>query len=179
MESETQKNVNVSVKTKITAKEFFFSMGMVISLYASVGAFLAIVFATLSSAFPDVLDGGYFQSSGIGMLSTPLSIIIILFPVFTLLAYFSNRALRNHPERSSLGFRRFAIWLTLFLSAGLLITDLVTLLNFFLNGEITTRFVLKVLVVIVTAVLVGWYCWCLQPSFFPSPFLAARRNSVR
>ncbi len=149
--------VFVTPKVKLTAREFFLWAGIVLSLYASVSALLVIVFTTLDKVFPDSLDGGYFSAGGIGALSVPISIVIILFPIFTLLTVFANRIFRKSPERAALGFRKFVIWLTLFLAAALVATDLITLVHYFLSGEITTRFLLKVLVILVTAGLVGWY----------------------
>ena len=151
--------VLVSPKLQITSREFFLWAGIILSLYASVSALLIIVFTTLNKALPDGLDGAsfFFQGSGIGVLSTPLSIVIILFPVFTLLTFFANRIFRKSPERSALGFRKFVIWLTLFLSAAMIATDLIVLVHYFLSGEITTRFLLKILVILITGGLVGGY----------------------
>jgi uncharacterized membrane protein (DUF106 family) len=53
--------------------------------------------------------------------------------------------------------RRWLTYLTLFVSAGVLIADLVTMVYNVLGGELTTRFVLKVLVVGAIAGGVFWY----------------------
>ena len=150
--------IAVTPKIKLTPREFFLWAGIVISLYASVSAVLTIIFTSLNKAFPDSLDGGYlFSGQGIGTLSAPISIVIVLFPVFTLLTVYANRFLRKNPEHAALGFRKFVIWLTLFLSGILVATDLIVLVHYFLSGEVTTRFILKVLAVLVVAAVVGGY----------------------
>jgi hypothetical protein len=67
--------------------------------------------------------------------------------------------------------------LTLFLAAVTIISDLVALVNRFLEGEITTRFILKALVVLVVVGSVfSYYFWDLRretkPDAKPSKFLA-------
>lgn len=156
-------SVKVSIeKPKLTTYEFFLWIGVIISLYSSISAFLNIYFRVLNKSMPDSLDAGSYysytsQGLGIASLSTPLSILIITFPIFILLTYLINKYLTKNPEKTSVGFRKFVIYLTIFLSCAMIITDLIVLLRYFLNGEITNRFILKVLGVLVTGVLVGSY----------------------
>lgn len=159
MENTTQgQTVTVIPKIKLTPREFFLWAGTIISLYVSAAAVLTIIFTSLNKAFPDILDGSYYYlAGGIGELSAPISMVIILFPIFTLLTIYSNRFLAKNPEHASLGFRKFVIWLTLFLSGILVATDLIVLVHYFLSGEITTRFIWKVLATLVVAALVGGY----------------------
>lgn len=59
-----------------------------------------------------------------------------------------------------MGLRRWLTYLTLFLTGIAIATDLIVLINSFLSGEITNRFVLKVVVVLVTTGLIfGYYLW--------------------
>ncbi len=146
-------------KVKLTPKEFFLWFGILISLYASVSAFITMLFTVLDKAMPDAIDGGYYYDSvsGIGALSVPISIIVIMFPIFTVLTTVINRSLKQNPERANLRFRKFAIYLTLFLSAIMIAVDLIVLIQYFLNGGITPRFLLKVLFTLITAGITGWY----------------------
>jgi hypothetical protein len=75
----------------------------------------------------------------------------VLVPVAVLLM----RAIRNdiaaYAEKAELWVRRWALVLTVFLAGAVVIGDLITLVNYFLGGELTTRFVLKVLVLLLVA----------------------------
>ncbi len=145
-------------KVKITPKEFFIWFGIILTLYSSVSALLTILFTVLNKALPDAQDYSYFfGGSGIGILSFPISMLIILFPIFSILTYVSNRSISLHPERAALGFRKFVIYFTIFLTAAMLATDLIVLVRYFLNGEITPRFIWKVVAVLIIAAITGWY----------------------
>ena len=54
-----------------------------------------------------------------------------------MITYLINKYLTKNPEKTSVGFRKFVIYLTIFLSCAMIITDLIVLLRYFLNGEIT------------------------------------------
>jgi hypothetical protein len=53
--------------------------------------------------------------------------------------------------KAGIWVRRWALQLTIFVMTFTILVDLVTLVNYFLNGEITTRFILKALVVLIVA----------------------------
>jgi len=65
---------------------------------------------------------------------------------------------RKNPERLNSGFRRFLIYLTLFIAGGVLLGDLIVIINSFLGGEITLRFILKALSLgVIMALVFGYY----------------------
>ncbi len=53
--------------------------------------------------------------------------------------------------------KKWVVYIILFLSSVVTMVDLVALIRYFISGEITTRFILKVLVTLVVAVLIGVY----------------------
>jgi hypothetical protein len=53
--------------------------------------------------------------------------------------------------------KKWVLYLIVFLASLMVVVDLVTLVRYFVSGEITVRFVLKVLAVLVTAKVVGLY----------------------
>ena len=143
---------------KLSAGYFFLSLGVLVSLITSVTSFLNLVFETLNKRFPDVLNATYqygYSTYEYEGLRSALSILIIFFPVFLLLSYFWYKW-----EKKGLGsvdelIRKWVIYIILFLSSLVTIIDLVTLVRYFIAGEITTRFIYKVLVVFVVALFVG------------------------
>src|SRR3546814_19759405 len=73
--------------------------------------------------------------------------VIIAFPLFTLLARHLARETERQPVKRLSPVRRWLTYLTLFLAAVALICDVTTLVYNLLGGELSVRFVLKVLVV--------------------------------
>ena len=63
----------------------------------------------------------------------------------------------TRPEKLESGIRKWLTYIALLIAAGTVIGDLITFLTFFLQGELTTRFVLKVLTVVAIAGSIFWY----------------------
>jgi hypothetical protein len=78
--------------------------------------------------------------------------------LFVWLTVSMQRAVARDPLRRASRIRKWLTYLTLFLGAGVLIGDVIALVNGVLQGELTTRFLLKVLVVAAIAGTVfGFY----------------------
>ncbi len=138
-------------KPKITAKDFFLWAGALVSFYWTVIAYTFLVFDYINYTFPNPL--GYYPAdpyqSGI---SGEMASVIVLLPVFLLLMYLIHKDADRDPSRKDIWVRRWAIILTLFLAGIAMVGDLITLLTTFLSGEeLTTAFLLKVLVIILVA----------------------------
>lgn len=146
---------------KITPLFFFLSLGTVVSLITTVTALLNLSFEALNHALPDVLTDTYqygYVSYSFDAMRVALSILIIIVPVYLILERFWSMAGRD--ERLFKGneiLRRWAIYLILFLASIVLLTDLITLVKYFVSGEVTTRFLLKVAITLIVAVKIGYY----------------------
>lgn len=145
---------------KLTPHFFFLSIGVLVTLIASVSAFLNLAFATLDHVFPDVLNAtyqtGYVSYSFEGMRSA-LAVLIIVFPVFLILSRLWIRAQKQERSLWDQVLRKWVLYLILFLASITVVVDLVTLVRYFVSGEITVRFLLKVALVLVVAGLAGWH----------------------
>lgn len=146
---------------KLTPLFFFLSLGTVVALIVSVTALLNLSFETLNHAFPDVLTDSYqygYANYNYDGVRSALSMLIIMFPVFLILERFWSKAFEK-PDLTNWDaiLRRWAIYLILFLASVTIITDLVILVKYFVSGEITTRFILKVILALIVALKVGWY----------------------
>lgn len=137
------------MNTKTTARDFFLNLGVVITLYVSIVSFLSLVFSIVNKLFPDTLSY-YGDSYSYGMRMAVASLIVV-FPLFLWLSKLVRRDIDADSSRREVTARRVLTWITLFVSGAAVSIDLVVLLNTFLGGEITTRFVLKVLAVLVVA----------------------------
>ena len=144
-------------KTKLSPKYFFLSLGVLVTLIASVVSFLNLVFETLNKRFPDVLNATYqygYNTFDYENMRSALATLIIIFPVFLIISYFWCRQSEKGIGAVDDIIRRWVLYLILFLSSIVIIVDLVTLVKYFVAGEITTRFILKVAIVLIVALVV-------------------------
>ena len=155
MEVQTQQ-----ISDKLSPKFFFLSLGALVALIVTVVSFVNLAFETLNFKFPDVLNATYtygYNSYSFDSARGALATLIIFFPIFLLLMKFWRKAGQDGLGKADSMIRKWMIYLLLFLSSLSLAIDLVTLVRYFVSGEITTRFILKVFVVIIVALYVGVY----------------------
>jgi Domain of unknown function (DUF5671) len=139
-----------------TPKDVFFHLLATITLYMSVYAVIALLFACINVAYPDALS--YYYTGELDMIRFSVAMLVVAFPVYMLMTWLINRDIAAQPDKAELGARKWLTYLTVFLSALMIIIDVITLVYNFLNGELSVRFYLKVLVVlIVGAAVFGYY----------------------
>ena len=137
-------------KPKVTPKDFFLWAGAMVSLYISVFSFVALIFDYINYTFPDPLQ--YFPANPYsGSISYEMASLIVMFPIFLILMRVINNDIASDPSRRDIWIRKWALYLTLFIAAVALAADLITLIMYFLNGEITVRFIAKIFVVFAVA----------------------------
>jgi hypothetical protein len=138
-------------KPKATPKDFFLWAAAMIALYGGVVAFIALIFDYINHAFPDTALTYYIDPYA-GGASYEMASLIVLAPVFLILMRFIRRDIARDPSRGEIWVRRWALFLVLFVAGATIVIDLIVLLTTFLNGgELTMRFLLKVLVVLLVA----------------------------
>jgi len=147
-------------KPKLNAGFFFLCLGLLVTLITSVVSFLNLVFSTLDKRFPDVLNSNYqygYSTYDYESIRMALATLIIFFPVFIVVSYFWKKFTKERMGVFDEIIKKWVIYIILFLSSVVVIVDLVTLVKYFISGEITSRFILKVIVTLLVAVLVGIY----------------------
>lgn len=133
--------------TKFSPKDFFLYLGLVASLYVSVGSVLALLFNYVDALFPDPLAGMYNSFSS--PIRFAMSALIVAFPLLAVFTRVMNGRIREEASRMNLAIRKWLLFLTLFIAGAVIAGDLVMLINTFLGGELTARFLYKVLAVLV------------------------------
>lgn len=151
----------MELSQKLTPKFFFLAVGSLVTLIASVSAFLNLVFSALDHVFPDVLTSSYqygYVSYSYDSMRSALAILIIVFPVFLILSKLWRKVSQISMSHWDEIIRKWVIYLILFLASVTVIVDLITLVRYFVSGEITVRFILKVIVTLIAAgIIVGCY----------------------
>lgn len=122
-----------------------------VTLYAGVVAFLSLLFEYINHAFPDTTLNYYYDPYQ-GGVAYAMSSLIVLTPVFLILMRVIRRDIARDSSRQEIWVRRWALFLTVFVAGATIVIDLIVLLNTFLSGEeLSVRFLLKVLVVLLVA----------------------------
>ncbi|MBP7770299.1 MAG: hypothetical protein KA066_00055 [Candidatus Pacebacteria bacterium] len=135
---------------KATPKDFFLWAGAMIALYAGIVAFISLIFDYLNYAMPDMALGYYVDPYA--SIAYEMASLIVLAPLFLILMRVIRRDIARDSSRAQVWVRRWALFLTLFVAGATIAVDLIVLLTTFLNGEeLSARFLLKVLVVLLVA----------------------------
>lgn len=152
MENNTQQKLN--------PKFFFISLGVLITLITTVVSFLQILLAIIEKKFPDALNAVYtygYNGYDTESIRTSLAMLIIVFPVFIALTYIWNTLQKGKLGSIDVYIKRWMVYLILFIASIVILVDLITLVRYFVSGEITIRFIYKVLVTLITSGVVGGY----------------------
>jgi hypothetical protein len=145
----------------LSAREAFLYLVLFTTLYLSAYHLGSLLFELINRAFPDVsmpYGNGVSRS-----IRWSVASIVIAFPIFLLLSAKIGRELVQQPVKRQSAVRRWLTYLTLFVAAVVLICDLITLVDSVLGGEITARFILKVIVAgVIASAVFGYYLWDLR-----------------
>lgn len=132
----------------------------ILALYISAISFGALLFQYIDLYFPDPLNPAIHASSAIRWA---LSSLVILFPVYVWTSWVTQKDAQRNPEKRDSRIRKWLFYFTLFLAAIIIIGDLIALIYNFLEGSLSTRFILKIFAVLFIAVSVfGYYLWTLR-----------------
>lgn len=129
---------------KSTPKDVFLHLLSILALYISASSLITLFFQYINILFPDKLQPLYY--SGVAdLIRYAMASLIIVFPVFVFVSWTLNNDYNAEPEKRGLKIRRWLVHFTLFVAAAIIVGDLVVLVYNFLGGDLTARFILKVL----------------------------------
>src|SRR3989338_5018493 len=147
-------NSNSMPKRNLPRDVFLHLLAMV-TLYWSAVSFITLCWQYINYFFPDALNYNYGYT---GAMRFALASLFIVFPVFMLVSWYLNKIYARESAVRESKIRKWLIYFTLFIASLVIIGDLIAVINTFLGGEITTRFVLKALSVLLVAGFVfGYY----------------------
>jgi hypothetical protein len=112
-----------------------------------------LLFALIEAKLPDpatLTDDWRRQAERFG-ISINVALVLIAFPVFLFVSRLVGKEVRADPERLESPVRKWLTYIALLIAAAIVIGDVATALAFFLRGDLTLRFVMKALVLLVLA----------------------------
>jgi hypothetical protein len=143
-------------RASLSAREAFMYLLLFSTLYVVAFQFGSLLFQFINRAFPDPATDVTDRFSREAIRFSVSSLIVAL-PVFLYMSRLTNRETTRDRTKRVSPVRRWLTYLTLFIAACVLIGDFTSLIYSVLGGELTTRFVLKVLTVGIIAGTMFWY----------------------
>lgn len=123
------------------------------ALYTWATSLILLLFTYLDFAFPD--PAWKFSQARIdeafSIIRAQLAIVIVAFPVFLVLWHYLLREVRLDSEKAKGGIRRWLGYLAVFVGALTLSGDVMTLVYLLLEGQLSTRLLLKTAVLFLIA----------------------------
>jgi hypothetical protein len=145
-------------KQYVSAREAFMYLVLFGTLYLSACHLGNLLVLFINQAFPDPAASAEAVQYAREAMRWSVSYLIIAFPVFLYVSRLVGRAIRLAPTKRASKVRRWLTYLTLFIAAAVLTGDGVTMIYNVLSGELSVRFVLKVLSVgMIAGSIFGYY----------------------
>lgn len=148
-------------KPYLSAREAFLYLLLFLCLYLSAWSFGSLIFRYVGRYIPDLLK--QYESVSLTDLRLYVSMLMVAFPIYLWMTSITSKEMRLDPDKRGSKIRKWLTYITLFVAAGVIIGDLITLFFNLLEGELTVRFILKVVTVLYIAGLIfGYYLWELR-----------------
>jgi hypothetical protein len=129
----------------------FFHLLAFTALYAWALSLIFLLFTYIEFAFPDPLvqPATYAIKAGLSSIRASLATLIVSYPLFFLVWWFLLREVRIAPEKANSFVRRWLSFLSLFVGAVTIMADVITVVYYLVEGDLTVRFLLKVGVLLI------------------------------
>jgi hypothetical protein len=158
-----EQTTTVQSAGKETAKDAFLHLLAAATIYLSVIGFIMLWWQIINFLIPDKLNPMGVGSGTYMALIRGISILAVAFPVHVLVSWILGKDMKANPAKREVGVRKWLWYITLFVAAITMIVDTVILMYSFLQGDLTMRSFLKMLVILaVTATVFGYYLWDLK-----------------
>lgn len=142
------------------AKNFVLQLGSLVALFVSIPAFIALLFGIINIQFPDAADSYWQVESAGNAIRYSIAVLVIFFPAYLTLTRMVNNSRRGEGQKYHI-VTKWLIYLALLVGGLVMLIDLAVVVFTFLNGEITTRFILKA-VALLAVIAAAFYYYLLD-----------------
>lgn len=133
------------------AREAFLHLLSFVGLYTVVISLSILYFMYINRLFPDATQTVYSTTADYSGIRMSMAAAIVSYPLLLWMSRIIQKEIAQHPQKAWSGIRRWLTYLTLFVAAASLMVDVITLVFSLLQGELSVRFLLKVVTVFVLA----------------------------
>ena len=139
--------------------EVILSLFSFILLGITTSALAVLYYQVINNYFPDPLTAGYgYSDASASAINYSIAALFIAFPIYVTTMRLWFRRYREDEAKIESKLTKWLTYLVLLVAAITIVGDLVTAVFYFLQGEITARFTLKALTILVTSgVIFGFY----------------------
>lgn len=130
------------------AKSFIMQLASLVTLFVSLPAAVTLIFGIINLQFPDAADMYGEVASAQDTIRYSIAVLAIFFPAYLVLTRLVNKARRGEGELYH-KLTKWVIYIALLVGGVVMLTDLAVVVYTFLGGEMTTRFILKALALLV------------------------------
>jgi len=149
-------------KPEFRARDTFLYTTMFIMLYLSSYNLGVLFFQFVNLAFPDANYASHGDVVG-RVIRFNVSTLLVAFPVFLFVAGKLAKQIEREPVQRTSPVRKWLTYLTLAIAACILVGNVISLLNSFLSGELSIRFILKTVIVGgIAGSLFYYYLWLMR-----------------
>jgi hypothetical protein len=165
LQSSDMEHTHSHDSIQTTARDFFTYLAFLITLIWLVVALINFAFGVVDLLIPDAVYGQYSFFSP-QVLTSAMASLIIVTPFFLFIGSRVNKDLSLDPKKKSMWVRKWLLYALLFLAFIVALTDLVIIVRAFLMGELTLRFILKALsVLVISGAVFSYFLFELRRDF--------------
>ena len=142
-----------------SARDAFLHLLAYTALYASAISLILLSFAYIEFWFPNpaTRTSTYVLEAALSNIRSQLATLLVAYPLFLIVWWYLLREVRLAPEKAKSAVRRWLSFLSLFVGAVTIMTDLICVVYYLVEGDLTLRFLLKVLTLFVITGVVFLY----------------------
>lgn len=135
---------------------FYYFLSLISLIFLAISSVL-IIFEIIDRSVIDALSNNFSNQN---TLRFGISAILISAPIFFLSVNLINKGLKKKEIEKDSSLRNWLTYFILFVSAVIILGSLIGIINSFLSGEITLKFVLQMItVVIISALIFSFYLY--------------------
>jgi hypothetical protein len=144
-------------RPQLSSRDFFVYALLFTTLYLTAYYLGRLFFEVINLKYPDASEKAFGFRDPHESLRWAIAWLCVAAPIFLGMSYRVGQSTQQQPGRRLSPVRRLLTYLTLFIASVSFIGDVATLIFCFLNGDLTTRVSLKIVVVALIAGNTFWY----------------------
>ena len=146
------------MSSKHSAKiTFFYLLSLFGLAFAAISSGM-ILFQIINKLIPDAINySGRFSAEA---LSFAISAVIVATPVYYWMTSLIQKSLKSGELDKESQLRKWMTYIIIFVSAVVIIVSLITIINNYLNGDLTSKTALKVLTtIVISGIVLSYYLY--------------------
>jgi hypothetical protein len=143
---------------KPQALDITYYFGLFISLAATLGSLIGVIFAAINHRFKDILELASYNEIQVGDdVRMSIAVLFIMFPIYLVLSWLQAKQIKKDPSKTKLSIRAVYIYIILFITSITIAGNFIYIVYNLLSGEVAVRFIPKSLTLLVLAAIVFVY----------------------